>query len=200
MLLARLLLLGKNLDKGGFMKKQMLKLWKNPKYREMMSNAHKGMTQRKNPNWKGGKPKCKCGKQLSSYIAKRCPECFHKNRKGFKHTKETKIKMSIAQKGNKSYLWKGGISKIRDKIYHSLEYRTWREKVFKRDNYTCRHCNKKGGYIQPHHIKSFSEYPKLIFVVSNGLTLCLKCHRKTDNFGFRQSNKNKSNNKPVAPV
>jgi len=29
----------------------------------------------------------------------------------------------------------------------------WREKVFKRDNYTCQVCGKKGGYLIADHIK-----------------------------------------------
>ena len=172
-------------------KRQIAKLWQYPPYRRMMSKSHVGMKGHEHPSWKGGKPKClDCGKQLPWYNAKRCHPCYAKTRIRHDVSLKTRQKISNAQKGDKSHNWRGGRSKIRDRIYHSLEYRVWREAVFERDNYTCQHCNKKHGYLQPHHIKSFSEYPKLLFIVSNGLTLCLKCHRKTDNFGFRQSNKN----------
>lgn len=43
-------------------------------------------------------------------------------------------------------------------------------------------CKIKGGYLQAHHIKSFSNFPDLRFDINNGLTLCLPCHKKTDTF------------------
>ena len=58
----------------------------------------------------------------------------------------------------------------------------WREKVFKRDNYTCRICGEYGGKLNAHHSKSFSEYPKLRYRVKNGITLCEDCHKLTDNY------------------
>ena len=78
--------------------------------------------------------------------------------------------------------WKGGIySKLYSFIIirHSKEYKFWRESVFKRDDYTCQFCGIRGCYLEPHHKKSFIDYPELRFVVSNGITLCKKCHNKT---------------------
>lgn len=80
--------------------------------------------------------------------------------------------------------WKGGITPIRTKIWRSPEYKKWRESVFERDNYTCQECDAKNGegktvYFEAHHIKSFADYPELIFEVGNGITLCLDCHNKT---------------------
>lgn len=48
--------------------------------------------------------------------------------------------------------------------------------LFKRDNYTCQHCNKKGGELNAHHIKTFAKFPELRFDVNNGLTLCKNYH------------------------
>ena len=53
----------------------------------------------------------------------------------------------------------------------------WRGEVLKRDNYTCQKCGKKEGRLEAHHIKPVSEHPELIFEVSNGLTLCPRCHK-----------------------
>lgn len=58
------------------------------------------------------------------------------------------------------------------------KYAEWRKAVFARDKYTCRRCSGVGGQLRAHHIKPWRYYPKLRFVVSNGLTLCRVCHRK----------------------
>lgn len=83
--------------------------------------------------------------------------------------------------GKNSNNWKGGISKDA----HSLtnpKYKKWREKIFKRDNWTCQKCGERGCYLEPHHIKSWAKFPKLRYVLSNGQTLCLECHKLTDNY------------------
>jgi len=92
---------------------------------------------------------------------------------------------SKAKKGAKNPNWKGGVSPENKRIRRSSKFFEWRKKVFERDNYTCRKCNKRGNELHPHHIKPFSSYPKLRFEISNGLTLCAKCHRKTDSWSFR---------------
>lgn len=62
-------------------------------------------------------------------------------------------------------------------IYRTKRYATWRSKVFKRDRYTCQLCEKVGGYIEAHHIKLKSVNPELTFILTNGITLCGKCHK-----------------------
>ena len=91
--------------------------------------------------------------------------------------------MSLAHKGEKSYLWKGGITPINEKLRKSLEYKLWREAVYKRDEWTCVWCEKKGGRLNADHIKPFSLYPELRFALDNGRTLCVECHRTTDTYG-----------------
>lgn len=72
--------------------------------------------------------------------------------------------------------WKGGITPLNRRIRGTYLYREWREKVFQRDNWTCQMCNNRGGFLHPHHIKSFSKFPELRFKLSNGITLHKDCH------------------------
>ena len=117
---------------------------------------------------------------------------------GRKHKKESLLKAVETRRKNGSYVaWNRGIklpyqvwnkgmgSKTTEskRIRLSKEYIEWREKVFKRDNYTCQDCGKRGGELHPHHIKEFSKFPELRFEVSNGKTLCPNCHKKTDSYG-----------------
>lgn len=62
---------------------------------------------------------------------------------------------------------------------YSQEAKEWRALVFKRDDYTCQVCHKRGGYLEADHIKPWAFFPKLRFELSNGRTLCRGCHDKT---------------------
>ena len=64
-------------------------------------------------------------------------------------------------------------------IRYSKKMDDWRISVFQRDDYTCQECGERGGYLEAHHIKPFAYFPELRFELSNGMTLCRKCHNKT---------------------
>ncbi len=66
---------------------------------------------------------------------------------------------------------------------YTLEYKKWRTAVFERDSYTCVHCG-VGGRLDADHIKPWSLFPKLRYKVSNGRSLCRKCHIKTPTYGY----------------
>ena len=81
--------------------------------------------------------------------------------------------------GKKHPLWKGGpkARKVRDAS--SYRYVRWRNKVFKRDDWTCQACEARSAKGNPvelrsHHIKAWKDYPKLRFIIKNGITLCAK--------------------------
>lgn len=80
--------------------------------------------------------------------------------------------------GEKNPRWKGGISLKNQQARHTLEYFSWRNEVYKRDNWTCRICKLKCDKktIIAHHLKLFSDFPELRYCVDNGITLCRVCH------------------------
>jgi len=136
-----------------------------------------------------------CQKPIKSKSlkVKRCSrKCYGKSiSKPLTEARKEKIKEGLKnrnQSGDKNPHWCGGTTPKRLKIYNSVKYKEWRKAVFKRDNYNCQNCKIKRDLIA-HHIKSFSRYPELRFVVDNGKTLCLDCHRKEH--GFKRSFKPK---------
>ncbi len=133
----------------------------------------------------------------------------NKNSLGKKASTETKLKMSLAKTGKKYRLGKLSSEETKKKqsdsitrfydlkgrkeykryihLTSSKEYKQWRSDVFTRDNWTCQTCGVRGCYIEAHHIKSWAKFPELRYEVSNGVALCLPCHKLTDNY------KNKKN-------
>ena len=150
---------------------------------EKMSKVKKGIRpfglssliewQKKNGSWNKGKPAYKCTNETRKKMSLA--------RKGKKMKESTKEKIS----GSKSYLWKGGITPMNEKIRHSLEYKIWRNTIFERDNYICKICRKRGGDMVADHIKPFSIYPNLRLEINNGRTLCENCHRLTETYGWK---------------
>lgn len=84
--------------------------------------------------------------------------------------------------GKRSPNWQGGITPINLAIRNSKEYAVWRLGVFERDKFTCQGCGAMGGDLHAHHILAFSKFPAHRFDINNGLTLCVSCHKKTDNY------------------
>lgn len=114
------------------------------------------------------------GKKMSIVSRKKMSN-WHKRKK---LTVKHKTNISKSHKGEKSHFWKGGITKINKIVRESVDYNIWRNAVYKRDNFTCQKSGIKGGKLVAHHIKNFSQYPKLRFVVNNGVTLSKNEHEK----------------------
>lgn len=65
----------------------------------------------------------------------------------------------------------------------------FRDDVYKRDNYTCRHCHNKytaetaQEFLDAHHITDRSDMPNGGYVKENGISLCKDdCHMKAEKF------------------
>ncbi len=165
-------------------------LWKNPEYRERMSLAHLGI---KMPPFTQ-EHKDKIRKTLTG--KKHTPERIAN------FTKAMKGKPRPFQRGEKSRFWKGGRTVLNLAIKNLIQYHIWRSTVFQRDDFTCQTCHKRGGQIQAHHIKAFYlilDENKIkttedavaceeLWNLSNGSTLCRKCHFKTPNYGRNKKN------------
>lgn len=131
---------------------------------------------------------------LASKGKKKSPEHIKnisESHKGHKQSAETIAKRVIKISGQLSGQWKGGITPINEKIRKSLEYKIWRKAVFERDNFTCIWCGQVGEKLNADHIKSFSQFPEIRFAIDNGRTLCEKCHKTTDNYGWKSYQNNK---------
>lgn len=101
--------------------------------------------------------------------------------KGKKHSDATRRKMSVSHLGELAPNWQGGITPLNTARRHSVEHKIWCDLIFKRDDFTCMVCLKRGGRLEPHHIRPWRSYKELQFEVRNGITLCIPCHRKTTN-------------------
>lgn len=101
-------------------------------------------------------------------------------------------KRRIANIGEKHWNWQGGKTSEIRKLRNSAAYKHWRDSVFKRDNFTCVLCGARSGkgkkvFLNADHIKTFAKFPDLRLDISNGRTLCLPCHKKTENFGNKKT-------------
>ena len=55
-------------------------------------------------------------------------------------------------------------------------YKNWVRQVFDRDSFTCDICNQVGGELNAHHLDGWNWCKEKRFLLSNGVTLCKKCH------------------------
>lgn len=171
------------------------------KIRQNMSNSAKG--KRLSTTTREKISASNKGKQIS--IEAR--EKISKANTGKHHTEQTRKKMSEAKHGmwGGKYIgrahpnWKEPENRktpLYRRIRSSSAMKTWRNSVFKRDNWTCQICGTSRVYMNADHIVSFAAICfaqkidsleramtcKELWDISNGRTLCLECHKKTDTF------------------
>jgi len=132
-----------------------------------------------------------------------------KRMKGRKLTEEHKQKISQTMKGripknlssinankngSNNPAWKGGITTEHYRLRRSNRFKNWRIRVFERDDYVCQICKERGNKIIPHHLNNFSEFKAERFIISNGITLCVKCHIEFHkHYGYRKNTKEQYN-------
>jgi len=64
--------------------------------------------------------------------------------------------------------------------YKDPIYEDWRTRVYKRDSHKCQMpgCGAKRKRLNAHHIRRWADAAYLRYDVSNGITLCWKCHKE----------------------
>lgn len=133
-------------------------------------------------------------KHLGKTLSEEHKKKISLSNKGKKNSPEHNEKIRKAFAGEKSHFWKGGRCKLNELIRSSNTYNKWRVNIFKRDNWTCQECKKK-GYVEAHHIIPLSlildvykiktveeaifDCP-LIWDYKNGISLCEKCHKNQE--------------------
>ena len=72
---------------------------------------------------------------------------------------------------------------IYDNLLHTDNWKAKRDKILKRDNYTCRYCGRHDGILQVHH-KYYNVYPNSTkpypwdYPDDALITLCEDCHKR----------------------
>lgn len=130
-----------------------------------------------------------CNKVISPN-RQRCVSCHWKRVNGGKNNP------MYGKRGSLSPAYKGKNNHFKKLIRNIFESRQWRSDVFTRDNYTCQNCFKRGGKLNAHHLKAFSKIIEdnniislkdamncsELWNINNGVTLCIECHKLTDNY------------------
>jgi len=102
--------------------------------------------------------------------------------KGKKHSDETRLRMSLAQKkGSEHHRWIEDRSILKkDNRRDDPAYFCWSRDVKRRDEWKCKINNKDcNGKVVSHHILGWASYPELRYDINNGITLCHAHHPTT---------------------
>lgn len=129
--------------------------------------------------------------------------CYHKSLVG-KPSSKRGSKWSLSQRekcsGKNASNWRGGVTRFQNQLRRTALYAEWRDTILKRDNYTCQRCNVRGGTLNVDHypkpyavilhennIKNYkhAEWCSDLWDTTNGRTLCISCHKKTDTYAKR---------------
>lgn len=101
----------------------------------------------------------------------------------YRQTPEYRERQAERQRGEKSHLWKGGVTDAERVRMSAWEWRERRKECYERDNWTCCdcgvHCSSQGkNKIQAHHVipRRHGGSDEL----GNLVTLCISCHHKRE--------------------
>jgi len=133
-------------------------------------------------------------RELLSKRSKENPFCYKKG-----HVPWHNGKVALWSKGENNTNWGKfgpahpkwtGRTPLNKQVRQCPKYKAWRHSIFQRDEFTCKMCGKKGGYLEVDH------YPVMFASImrrynirtykdamncealwnASGRTLCIKCH------------------------
>jgi len=168
----------------GFVKGQRF----SDQHRKRLSESHAGRRLSKTTEFKNGMIPWNKGKASSSPawnkgllgVCEKNSGSFNSERQmGHQVSEQARGRIRASRIGALNPMWKGGVTTEQKARRHCARYRQWRTDVFQRDGFSCRMpgCRKRGGELNANHIKTFADHRDLRLEVSNGITLCVPCHR-----------------------
>lgn len=99
--------------------------------------------------------------------------------KHWKLSSEQIKKISERMKGSGNHRWikDRTLLKKSDNKMDDVQYIYWSNQIKRRDNWKCKLLSKDcNGRLESHHIFNWIEYPKLRYILTNGITLCAFHH------------------------
>lgn len=123
---------------------------------------------------------CHCGAPHEMYMSNfkkgnKCKECKRRNFQGVKNhnfnpnlSEDDRLEVGRYEEG----------------------YKFWRKSVYRKYDYKCDVCKKDSDNdLTAHHLEGYAENPKLRTDVSNGVCLCIECHKKFHSkYGYGNNN------------
>lgn len=95
------------------------------------------------------------------------------------------------KKGNIPWNYRDGLSKNRHTLRKSNESKKWARDVLRRDHFVCQKCGKIGGKLRAHHKNNFAKFDDQRYVLDNGVTLCVHCHKDIHRiYGYNTTEEN----------
>ena len=126
---------------------------------------------------------CGCGQEIPVYKSVHKKFILGHNRRGIKHTNETKMKINDTTKGrftgDKSHNWKGGIS---FEPYCPKFNNTFKESIREKFGRVCFLCGapENGRKLDVHHV-NYDKSCLCSEIECEFVPLCRSCHSKTSN-------------------
>jgi hypothetical protein len=161
-------------------------------WKKKQSESHKGQgagrkCEPRSEGWRIKQSKSHKGRVDSKETRRKKSE----SQMGIPKSTEHRQKIGDGNRGEKSGLWKGGITSLQMSIRTSVKMLAWRKAIFTRDNYTCQSSGKRGNKLEAHHKIPFAELMKIynittfeeamncepLWDLNNGITLAKDIHR-----------------------
>lgn len=122
---------------------------------------------------------CDCG--TFKLVSREGLDNGHTNSCGCYRREDSREKMLVikaTQTGPNNPAWNAELSDEDRVDRRTLDHiKKWAADVKCRDDFTCQLCLDRGGKLHSHHLDSYREHPDRRADITNGVTLCVQCHK-----------------------